>query len=170
MRPIILIVTRPFLPAALLAATLAASDYAQKPSEVPPPPPDQPAAAQSGGTKEQAKPPQPDYAEPAEEDVTEIPRAIEFNPIEAEKDITAGKFYLKKGTASALKAALNRFDEATKYNPASAEAFLLLGEVSEKVKDPKRARAAYQRVIDIDPKARIAGEARKRLARLDEKR
>jgi tetratricopeptide (TPR) repeat protein len=149
-------VTRSFFPALALAAGLSLGLHAQQPSAAPPP--DKP--ANSGAQAE------PQYAEPEEEDASEKPRTYDFNPIEAEKDVKAGKFYLKKGTASGLKAALNRFDEATKFNPQLAEAYALLGETREKLKDKKGAKAAYEKYLELAPSAKDAGEIRKRLARL----
>jgi len=181
-----LIVTRPILLALALAAGLSCGLYAQRPSEVPPPPPDKPAEAapappasemqeedQAGanasakaGAKTDTKAAPDPGAELEEEDLSEKPRTIEFNPIEAEKDVKAGKFYLKKGTPSGLKAALSRFDEATQFNPQLAEAFFLLGETREKLKDKKGAKSAFQTYLKLAPTAPNAAEVRKRLAKL----
>jgi len=107
--------------------------------------------------------PQQQHAEPAEEDVTSAPHQYEFNPIQAESEIKVGRFYMKRGS---FKAAAGRFEEATKWNPQSAEAYRLLGEAREKLKDPKAARAAYEKYLEMSPGARDAAEVRKRLAAL----
>lgn len=132
---------------AVLGAILA---YGQKPEDVPPPPPEKPAV-------------QAPVEEPPEEDPAAIPRTYDFNPIEAEKEVKVGKFYLKKGS---LKAALNRFEDASKYNPQLAEAFLLLGETREKLKDKKGAKASYEEYLKLSPDAKNAGEIKKRVAKL----
>jgi tetratricopeptide (TPR) repeat protein len=135
----------------LLTALVASSfAFAQKPSEVPPPPPEKPAA-------------EAPIAEPEEEDVAAKPKTYDFNPIQAEKEVKVGNYYLKKGS---LKAALGRFDDASKYNPGSADAFLGLGEARERLKDKKGAKAAYQKYLELAPAAKNAGEIRKRIEKL----
>ena len=134
-----------------MALLAAVATFAQKPEE-----------------KKSEKPPEtaatpPAVAEPEEEDAADKPRTYEFNPIEAEKDIATGKYYLKKGS---LKAALGRFTEASQYNPQSAEAFLLMAETKEKLKDKKGAKAAYAKYLELAPDAKNAAEIRKRMERL----
>lgn len=112
----------------------------------------------------QAPPPaQPPPAEPEEEDVTAKERTYEFNPIQAENELKIGRFYMRRGN---WKAAAGRFEEATKWNPGFAEAFLLLGQAREKLKDPAGARAAYQKFLSLAPEAKEAAGVRRRLARL----
>jgi tetratricopeptide (TPR) repeat protein len=132
--------------AALLASLFA---FAQKPSEVPPPP-EKPAV-------------EAPVAEPEEEDVAVKPKTYDFNPIQAEKEVKVGYYYLKKGS---LKAALGRFDDASKYNPGSADAFLGLGEARERLKDKKGAKAAFQKYLELAPDAKNAAEIKKRIQKL----
>jgi tetratricopeptide (TPR) repeat protein len=117
---------------------------------VPPPPPDKPAI-------------EAPIAEPEEEDVAAKPKTYDFNPIQAEKEIKIGNYYLKKGS---LKAALGRFYDASQYNPQAPEAFLGLGEARERLKDKKGAKAAYQKYLELDPGAKNAGEIGKRIKKL----
>ena len=70
---------------------------------------------------------------------------------------------MKKGS---FKAAAGRFEEATKWNPQLAEAYLLLGEAREKLKDTKAAKAAYEKYLELSPQAKDAAEIRKRVAGL----
>jgi tetratricopeptide (TPR) repeat protein len=139
-------VARVFL-LALLATTFG---YGQRPQDVPPPPPDKPAV-------------QAPVEEPPEEDPSAVPKTYDFNPIEAEKEVKVGRYYLKKGS---LKAALNRFEDASKYNPQFADAFLLLGETREKLKDKKGAKEAYEKYLALAPDAKDAREVRKRMEKL----
>jgi len=134
----------------LLAVFCALLSYGQRPEDVPPPPPDKPAV-------------QAPVEEPPEEDPAAIPKTYDFNPIEAEKEVKVGRYYLKKGS---LKAALNRFEDASKYNPQSAEAFLLLAETREKLKDRKGAKASYEKYLELAPDAKNAREVKKRVAKL----
>jgi len=124
--------------------------YGQQSKEASAPPPEKPAV-------------QAPVEEPPEEDAAAIPRTYDFNPIEAEKEVKVGKFYLKKGS---LKAALNRFEDASKYNPAYAEAYLFLGETREKLKDRKGAKEAYGKYLELAPDAKNAGEVKKKLEKL----
>src|SRR5215467_4900221 len=75
-------------------------------------------------TAEPAKPQQQEQ-EPPEEDESLKPKEYSFNPLEAERDLNVGNYYFKKGN---YKAAVNRFREATRWNPNFAEAYLRLGE------------------------------------------
>ncbi|HWT79865.1 MAG TPA: tetratricopeptide repeat protein, partial [Candidatus Methylomirabilis sp.] len=79
------------------------------------------------------------------------------------KEVKVGRYYFHKGS---LKAALGRFYDATQYNPQSPEAFLGLGEVREKLKDKKGAKAAYQKYLELDPSAKNASEIKKRIEKL----
>lgn len=134
----------------LLALFGALLGFGQRPQDVPPPPPDKPAV-------------QAPVEEPPEEDPAAAPRTYDFNPIQAEKEVKVGRYYLKKGS---LKAALNRFDDASKYNPQLADAFLLQAETREKLKDKKGAKLAYEKYLELSPDAKNAGEVRKRLGKL----
>ncbi len=110
-----------------------------------------------------AQPPKPQHAEPEEEDVTEKPKEYTLNPLQAEKEINIGKQYLKK---KAYKGAAARFEEALKWNPQSADACLLLGEAREKLGDAKRAKAAYEKYLELAPGAKNVDEIRKRASKL----
>ena len=110
-------------------------------------------------TPEQTKP-QVQEQEPPEEDESQAPKEYSFNPLEAEKNLKVGTYYFKKGN---YKAALNRFREATKWNPNYAEAFLKLGESEEKMKDMKAAHEAYAKFLELAPDSKEAGSVKKKL-------
>lgn len=118
----------------LLAPALAAVLLAQKPEQAPP-----------------------------EEDESIAVKEYSFNPLQAEKEIQVGNYYIKKGSYGA--AAL-RFREATKWNSNSAEAYLRLAEAEEKRKDFKAAREAFTKYLQLAPTARNAGEVRKKLSKM----
>ena len=107
----------------------------------------------------QAPPPEKP-AEPQEEDTSLVPKEYDFNPLQATKEIQVGDFYFKK---KAYKSAVMRFEEATKWNPQLAEAWLKLGEAREKLKDTKGMKAAYEKYLEISPDAKDAKEIRKKL-------
>jgi tetratricopeptide (TPR) repeat protein len=100
---------------------------------------------------------------PPEEDKTDAPKVFSFNPVQSQREVSAGDFYFKKGNYTA---AVSRYDEATKWNDGNAEAWLRLGEAQEKKSNPKAAREAYQKYLEVAPTAKDAAEIRKRLARL----
>jgi len=101
-------------------------------------------------------------AEPPEEDESLLPKEYSFNPLQAEKELKIGAFYFKRGR---YRAAALRFQEATKWNPGLAEAYLRLGEAREKLKDQKAARAAYAKVLELAPDHKRAVEIKRKLAR-----
>ena len=103
-------------------------------------------------------------AEPAEEDTTSAKeKEYALNPLQCEQEIKIGRFYMKK---AAWKAAAMRFDEASRWNPQSSEAWLLLGEAREKMRDKKAAAEAYRKYLEIDAEAKNAAEIRKRIEKL----
>lgn len=111
----------------------------------------------------QPPPAAPPPAEPEEEDVTAKERTYEFNPIQAENEIKVGRFYMRRGR---WKAAAGRFEEAARWNPQSADAFLLLGQAREKMKDLAGARAAYEKFLELAPESRDAGAVRRKIRKL----
>jgi tetratricopeptide (TPR) repeat protein len=89
-----------------------------------------------------------------------------FNPLQAKKEIMVGNEYFKKGN---YRAAAGRFIEATKWNSGEPEAWLRLGEAQERLKDPKAAREAYEKYLELasDAKdAKRADEIRKKVEKL----
>ncbi len=70
---------------------------------------------------------------------------------------------MHKGTPRGFRAALGRYEDATRYNPSSAEAFLKVAEAEEKLKNKDAARTALQKVIQLAPDSKQAQEAKKKL-------
>jgi tetratricopeptide (TPR) repeat protein len=116
----------------------------------------QPAAVQAPA----AQPPAEDEQMPPEEDESLAPETFPLNPLESERNIKVGNYYWHKGN---FRAALQRYERATKYNPSSADAFFKVGEAEEKLKNKDAAKAAFQRVIQIAPDSKTAHEAKKKL-------
>lgn len=100
--------------------------------------------------------------EPPEEDETLKPKEYAFNPIQAQKELTAGNFYYKKGN---YRAAASRYREASRWDTNSAEAFYKLGESSEKLHDYTSALEAYTKYLELDKNAKDADALRKRIAK-----
>jgi tetratricopeptide (TPR) repeat protein len=119
-----------------------------------------PATAQEPAAKAPPSQNLPDEAMPPEEDESVAPEKYSLDPLESERNIKVGNYYWHKGK---YRAALGRYERATKYNPSSAEAFFKVGEAEEKLKNRDAARIAFQRVIQIAPDSKLAQEARKKL-------
>ena len=107
----------------------------------------------------QTKPQQQEQEPPEEDENLTVPEYT-FNPLQAEKELKIGNFYMKKGK---YRAAAIRFEEATKWDPNSAAAFLKLGEAREKQKDMKAARVAYAKYVELAPDAKNVEEIRRKL-------
>jgi tetratricopeptide (TPR) repeat protein len=110
-----------------------------------------------------AQKPAPVEQEPPEEDVNpnEVKEYV-LNPLQAEKEMKVGAFYFKKGS---YRAALRRFEEATKWNPDAADAWLRLGDTHAKLGDAKEARTAWTKFLELQPDGKNSDEIRKRLNR-----
>jgi tetratricopeptide (TPR) repeat protein len=126
---------------------------------------DQPPAKSKSGELQKQRPKPAAGAEeiPPEEDKALTNEEFSFNPLEAEKWVRVGNYYLKQGK---LRAAEGRYKGATRWNDGSADAWLRLGEVEEKLKDPQAAREAYSKYLEVAPDAKHAEQIRKKVARL----
>src|SRR5262249_52690113 len=124
--------------------------------------------------KDQQPPPKPELqrdrkpqptrqAVPEEEDKNVKDQEYSFNPLQAQREVEVGNQYFKKGS---YRAAAGRFREATHWNEGLAEAWLRLGEAEERLKDPKEAREAYQKYLELASDGPKAPEIRKKLDKL----
>jgi tetratricopeptide (TPR) repeat protein len=127
-----------------LLLTNAPSMRAQQidPSTPPPPPP------------AEAPPEPPAPAEPV------------FDPLHAQRSIDVGTFYLKKGNYDA---AIDRFMDATRFQPKLAIPWKLLGEAYEKKHDNSSAIESYKKYLELFPNAVDEAKVKKRIALLEEK-
>jgi tetratricopeptide (TPR) repeat protein len=107
----------------------------------------------------------PDETNPPEEDASVAPKVYTFDPLEAQRCIGIGNFYMHKGSKG-YRAALGRYEDATKYDPNSAEAFFKVGEVEEKLNNKDAAKIAFQKVVKLAPDSKFAKDAKKKLANL----
>ncbi|MBV8812257.1 MAG: tetratricopeptide repeat protein [Acidobacteriaceae bacterium] len=105
-----------------------------------------------------------DESNPPEEDESVAPEKFVLNPLESDRNVRVGNFYMKQGSRG-YHAALGRYERATKYNPRNAEAFFKIGEVEEKLRNQEAAKTAYRRVLEIAPDSKFAHEAKKRLGK-----
>lgn len=109
------------------------------------------------------KPPVIEEEAPPEEDATAKAKEYSFNPLQAETEMHVGNFNFKRGK---YHAAAVRYLEATRWNPALAEAYLRMGEADEKQHDYKAAKEAYNKYLELAPDAKEAREVKKKLAKL----
>ena len=100
---------------------------------------------------------------PPEEDTSLVTTKYSFNPLQSKKDVLVGKEYAKKGNH---RAAAGRYMEATKWDDSNSEAWLLLGEADEKLKDKNAARDAYKKYLETAADAKNAADIRKKLEKL----
>ena len=107
---------------------------------------------------QQGKPAEP--VEPPEEDESLREQQYVFNPLQAAREFQVGNFYFKK---SSWRAAAGRYEEATKWNPQLAEAWLKLGEAREKLKLPEEAKKAYEKFLELAPDSKDADAVRKKV-------
>ncbi len=135
--------------AAFLSAT-ALLAFQQDPPAAPPPPAAKP--------QDQAKPkPNTDNA------AQSAPDQPKWDPLRADKDIEVGKYYMNKGDVDA---AIDRFTDAIDAKPGFAIPFRYLGEAYEKKGQKKPAVKAYQRYLDLYPKAEDGEKIRKKIEKL----
>ena len=119
------------------------------------------AAQEKPGLKTQRPAPAAQEQEPPEEDeMVAKKKDYTFNPLQATKEIQIGNYYYKKGS---YRAAAQRFREATRWNGNDAEAWLRLAETSEKMKDPKAAKEAWAKYLELAPDAKNAAQIRKKI-------
>jgi tetratricopeptide (TPR) repeat protein len=142
------------LGACLLSFSAAAGVFGQQKN--PSPGQSQPQPAQ--------QPPSEDDQDLPEEDESIAPEKFVLDPLESERNVKVGNFYMHKGTPSGYRAALHRYERATKFNPSNAEAFYKIGEAEEKLKNKDAAKAAFEKVVQIAPDSKLAREAKKKLA------
>ncbi len=86
-----------------------------------------------------------------------------FDPYHAEKSVQIGEFYMKKGNYDA---AIDRFQDATRYKPNFARPYRLMGEAYEKKGEKDKAVRSYQKYLEILPSAPDSGSVRKRIEKL----
>jgi tetratricopeptide (TPR) repeat protein len=142
-----------WIPGLLLAALMPLAAQEQPTPQTAPPKPQ----------LEERTPPKTSgkQAVPAEEDKSFLTEEHSFNPLQSQKNVETGDFYLKKGKYIA---AANRYLNATMWNEGNAEAWLKLGKAEEKVKDVQAAKDAYNKYLALAPDAKDAAAVRKKLA------
>jgi tetratricopeptide (TPR) repeat protein len=123
-----------------------------------------PSAQGQGELKRERQAPKKGQIEaPPEEDEAVAPTEYTFNPLQSEKDVRVGNYYLKQRN---YRAAAGRYREATRWNERNSEAWLLLGDAAQKLRDVQSAREAYVRYLSLTPDAKNADQVKKKLEKL----
>lgn len=118
---------------ALLSAACLAAQEAASPADSP---------EAGSAPSENAAPPLP----PEEDQAFAAPQEYSFNPLQAQKELKIGRFYFKKGS---FKAAALRAQEALKWDDSLLDAYLMLGEARERMRDTDGARKAYSQFLEL---------------------
>jgi tetratricopeptide (TPR) repeat protein len=120
-------------------------------------------AARPSSAQESAldKGPAPPYMEPAP---TPAPEEPTYDPLRANKSVEIGAFYLKRGNYDA---AIERFQDATHFQPKLARSYSLLGEAYERKGDLDNALAAYRKYLDVYRAAPDREKILKRIEKLE---
>jgi hypothetical protein len=108
-------------------------------------------------------PPPPEDSGP---DPAATPSGPVFDPLHAQRSLDIGTFYLRKGSYDA---AIDRFIEASNYQPTLAMPWKLLGETYEKKREYAKAVEAYNKYLRILPHAVDAPKIEKTISDLAEK-
>src|SRR5207302_3436532 len=111
-------------------------------------------------------PPKNDAAKHPESDLSDVTEMHTYNPHKAEKDVEVGEFYMKRKN---YRAAENRFREALIYKPGDAIATFRLAEVLDAQSQNAEATKNYEEYLKIPSSGKYAPEAKKALARLEQK-
>ena len=122
-----------------------------------------PAPESSSKPADSAAPKKPDKKQKPDTATQNAPDQPSWDPLRAEKDLQVGKYYMDKGD---LDAAIDRFMDAADSKPGYAIPYRYLGEVYEKKGQKKPAVKAYQRYLDLYPKAEDGDKIRKKIEKL----
>lgn len=164
----------------LLAGARTVSAQQVNPRVPPPPPPAEPPATTqpAAATSTAAAPPSaasrpidPTVPPPPpwEDETSEAPAAPSgpvFDPLHAQRSVNIGTFYLNKGSYDA---AIDRFLEASNYQPGLASPWKLLGEAYEKKHEYAKAAESYKKYLQILPHAADTAKINKLISELEEK-
>lgn len=105
--------------------------------------------------------PAPPYAEPAAE---AAPAEPAFDPLRANKSIEVGSFYMRRGNYDA---AIDRFTDATHFEPNLAKSYVLLGEAYEHKGDADGALTAYRKYLQLVRDAPDRDKIQRRIDKLE---
>jgi tetratricopeptide (TPR) repeat protein len=144
---------------ALFGSTVGATALSQG-QEGPIPPP------ASGASKPQPQESSSKNTPPGETAVPTLPAKSYPNPLDSEKDVEVGLFYMHKGDVDA---AIPRFEDAIRLRDNYAEPRRLLGEAYEKKHDKPNAVKYYKQYLQVYPGAPDAKKIQNKIDKLSGK-
>jgi Flp pilus assembly protein TadD len=115
------------------------------------------ASAQESALDKGPAPPYTEAAPPAPAEPT-------YDPLRADKSVEIGTFYLKRGNYDA---AIERFQDATRFQPKLARPYSLLGEAYERKGEVDKALAAYRKYLEVYRTAPDREKILKRIEKLE---
>jgi tetratricopeptide (TPR) repeat protein len=107
------------------------------------------------------KGPAPPYVEP---EAPAAPVEPTYDPLRANKSVEIGTFYLKRGNYDA---AIERFEDATHFQPKLARSYSLLGEAYERKGELDKALVSYRRYLEVYRNAPDREKILKRIEKLE---
>ena len=120
----------------------------------------------SKDTQIDISPPKDDAAKHPDSDVSDVTEMHAWNPHKADKNVEIGDFYMKRKNYHAAEA---RYREALTYKPDDAIATYRLAEVLDAEGQSREAVKEYEAYLKIPSSGRFAADAKKALARLEQK-
>lgn len=90
----------------------------------------------------------------------------DYNPLDSEKDVDVGMFYMRKGDVDA---AIPRFEDAIRLRANYAKPRLLLGQAYEKKHDNVNAVKYYKEYLQVFPDAPDAKKVQSTIEKLSKK-
>jgi tetratricopeptide (TPR) repeat protein len=144
---------------ALFGSTVCAATLSQgQQGPIPPP--------ASGASKPQPQESSSKNVGPGESAVPTLPAKSDFDPLDSEKDVEVGLFYMHKGDVDA---AIPRFEDAIRLRDNYAEPRRLLGEAYEKKRDKPDAVRYYKEYLHVYPSAPDAKKIQNKIDKLSGK-
>ncbi|HWC16839.1 MAG TPA: tetratricopeptide repeat protein [Terriglobales bacterium] len=134
-----------------------------EPSEAPPLSANESSSKQ---TQIDISPPKDDAVKHPDSELEDVTEMHSWNPHKAQKDVEVGEFYLKRKN---YRAAEDRFREALVYKPGDAIATYHLAETLDAQGQSAEAIRTYEEYLKIPSSGKFAPEAKKALARLEQK-
>jgi tetratricopeptide (TPR) repeat protein len=142
----------------LVLSYCAASPLQSPQGPLPPPTSDAP--------KQQPQESSSKRTEPGESALPARPAQPNYNPLDSEKDVEVGLFYMHKGDVDA---AIPRFEDAIRLRANYAKPRLLLGEAYEKKHDNANAIKYYKEYLQVYPDAPDSKSVQNKVAKLAKK-
>src|SRR5580658_8803981 len=132
--------------------------------DAPKPSPEPPQDSKQDAQKPVAVPDPPVGLRDEDADADSNVKEYTLDPTKAKHEIDVGNEYMRKGS---FNAAAHRYEEATRWQPKNAQAYLKLGQALEKKDDPVRAMQAYRKFVELAPGDKQSKEVQRKIEKLE---